>query len=114
MMDNNDEDAEEEEEEETTRSRRKVRTHDIVTWNLSLVTPVPHFVSQHVWPSKIVDELMTWLNDPNTARNGETNLPHLDLRGGKVVGGGLPSMSSWSPMEISYYLAGNMPFTQNR
>ena len=112
---NDDEDVEEEEEEQTTtRSRRKVRTHDIVTWNLSLVTPVPHFVSQHVWPSKIVDELMTWLNDPNTARNGETNLPHLDLRGGKVVGGGLPSMSSWSPMEISYYLAGNMPFTQNR
>ena len=112
--DNNHEDVEEEEgEETTTRSRRKVRTHDQVTWNLSLVTPIPHFVYQRYWPWKIVDELMTLLNDPNTVRNGETNLPHLDLRGGKVVGGELSSMSSRSPMEVSYYLAGNMPFTQN-
>ena len=113
--DDNDEDEDDNcsHEEETTRQCRKIRTHDQVTWNLSLVTPLPQFVYQRYWPWKLVDELVTLLNHQNNI--GETtNLPHLDLTGEKTGGGGLSSMSLSSPMEFSYYLAGNMPFTQNQ
>jgi hypothetical protein len=88
-------------------------THqDQVIWNLSLLTPTPHFVYQRYWPWKIVDELKSLLSEN---RNG-TNLPHLDLDGTGSGGGKGVSSSSKnqsSPMEFSYYLAGNMPFTQN-
>jgi hypothetical protein len=69
-----------------------------LAWNLSMVTPVPHFVYENVWPWKLVDKLVAALK----ANDGRGNLPSLGDIDKKML----------EPTKFSFWIASNMPFTE--
>jgi len=83
--------------------KNRMRKHDQMAWNLSLLTPTPHIVYQKYLPWKIVDELITML------RSNQEWIPtsHLDLDVD------LPNNRWSSPMIFSFHLADNLSFSLN-
>ena len=68
-------------------------------WNLSMVTPVPHFVYQQYWPWKIVESLLETLQ----ASDGRSNLPTVEL-GDDIAK---------EPTTFSFWMASNLPLSEN-
>jgi Lon protease-like protein len=87
----------EREEESTARSHQLIH-QDRIVWNLSMLTPVPYFVYQRVWPWKLMRKLIDILE----THEGKANLPSL----GEI------DDSMLEPTKFSFWMASNMPFTE--
>lgn len=81
----------------------KAQYHDQFAWNLSLITPIPHFVYERQWPWRIVDELIALLQEESPIQQSNKNLPSL---------GNTSQDIQQSPTRFSFWMASNMPFTQ--
>ncbi len=79
--------------------------HDQVTWNLSMLTPIPYFVYERNWPWKLKDELIQLLQE----NKGRSQLPQLESSNGQDESSSIPNLA---PTQFSYWLSSNMPFTQ--
>jgi hypothetical protein len=82
----------------TTRSHQLIH-QDRIAWNLSMVTPVPYFVYQRVWPWTLMRKLIDTLE---THEGKANNLPSL----GEI------DDSKLEPTKFSFWMASNMPFTE--
>jgi hypothetical protein len=96
--------------------KTKLEKHDRLTWNLSLLTPIPYFVYQRNWPWRLKDELILLLQE----NQGRSNLPQLSSAPSTDTNSpSSPTTSvdqsflSKSPTQFSYWLSSNMPFTQS-
>ena len=77
----------------------KSRLHqNQLAWTLSIITPVPYFVYQRVWPWKLVDDMVIALNESG----GRANLPCLGEIDREIL----------EPTKFSFWMASNMPFTE--
>lgn len=97
-------------------SKQQLAKHDQVIWNLSHLTPTPYFVYQRNWPWRLKDELMLLLQE----NQGRSNLPQLSSPSTMDTTNGTTATSidpflfhDKSPTQFSYWLSGNMPFTQS-
>lgn len=94
---------------------KRLGKHDQLIWNLSQLTPIPYFVYQRNWPWRIKDELILLLQE----NQGRSNLPQLSSASATDTDPTTPtttidhSFLSKSPTQFSYWLSGNMPFTQS-
>jgi hypothetical protein len=86
------------EREESTARSHQVIHQDRIVWNLSMVTPVPYFVYQKVWPWKLMRKLIDTLE----THEGKANLPSL----GEI------DDSMLEPTKFSFWMASNMPLTE--
>jgi hypothetical protein len=72
--------------------------HKQLAWNLSMITPIPHFVYESKWPWKLVDSLVAALKE----NQANAHLPSL----GEI------NKDLLEPTKFSFWMASNMPFTQ--
>jgi Lon protease-like protein len=86
-----------EREESTVHSHQLVH-QDRIVWNLSMITPVPYFVYQRVWPWTLMRKLIDTLE----THEGKANLPSL----GEI------DESMLEPTKFSFWMASNMPLTE--
>jgi hypothetical protein len=84
--------------ESNARGSHQLIHQDRIIWNLSMLTPVPYFVYQRVWPWKLMRKLIDTLE----AHDGNANLPSL----GEI------DDSMLEPARFSFWMASNMPFTE--
>ena len=86
------------EREKSTAHSHQLIHQDRIVWNLSMVTPVPYFVYQSVWPWKLMQKLIDTLG----THEGKANLPSLGEIDDYML----------EPTRFSFWMASNMPLTE--
>ena len=87
-------------EEEMQNANSRLVRIDRLVWNLAIVTPIPYFVYQMVWPWRIVEQIVEILKS-NTDKNN-LYLPSLGDIGDSVL----------EPTAFSFWIASNWPLTE--